>query len=267
MCGSCGVRPEVDWAAPFLGSAAGRAAAARVVLAAAPRPLDVRAAAGGWTVRRPTGAVLVVATLTALTGVLGPRADAEVDLPAVPASHPPGPDRRRSVVLVHGAAPGPAVDAGTAGWAERLMTGTSAARVVAGPGDPRSVLHDLLTDPLRRHVRVTGLESATLPGWGSPARRLPGVPAEVLPTQVASLAALLALRLSGRPVGERTRTRVVTGRTAVVLDALGPAVLGAGVVEGAPELPGTSAQAAVRSAQEGAGPRPSRQRAASSDGL
>jgi hypothetical protein len=40
--------------------------------------------------------------------------------------------------------------------------------------------------------------------------------------------ALLALRLAGRPAGERTRTRVGVGRTAVVLDALGPTVLGVG---------------------------------------
>jgi hypothetical protein len=91
------------------------------------------------------------------------------------------------------------------------------------------VLSALLADPLRRHVRVTGLTSATLPGWCSPAGPLPDVPAEALPEQVPSLVALLAVRLVGRPAGGRTRTRVGVGRTAVVLDALGPTVLGVGL--------------------------------------
>jgi hypothetical protein len=227
VCGGCGARSGADWAAPFLGSASARSAAARVVVAAAGRPVDVRAAAGGWTVRRPTGAAAVVGTLTALVGAVGPRADAEVGLPAVPGAAVPGPDRRRPVVLVHGAARGQEVDAGTAGWAERLMTGRSC--VVAAPGAPEPVLSALLADPLRRHVRVTGVHSAALPGWCSPAGRLPGIPATVVPAQVPSLVALLAVRLAGRPAGERTRTRVGVGRTAVVLDALGPTVLGVGL--------------------------------------
>ena len=226
MCGGCGARSEVDWAAPFLGSVSARSAAARVVVAAAGRPVDVRAAAGGWTVRRPTGASAVVGTLTALVGTVGPRADAEVGLPVVPGACLPGPDRRRPVVLVHGAARGQQVDAGTTGWAERLMTGRSC--VVAAPGDPEPVLSALLADPLRRHVRVTGVQSATLPGWCSLVGPLPGVPATVVPAQVPSLVALLAVRLAGRPAGERTRTRVDVGGPAVVLDALGPAVLGLG---------------------------------------
>ncbi len=263
VCGGCGVRPGVDWAAPFLGSLPARSAAARVVVAAAARPVDVRAAAGGWTVRRPTGASSVAGTLTALVGDLRPRADAEVGLPAALRTPLPGPDRRRPVVLVHGAAPGPVgVDAGAAGWAEQLMGGTSAC-VVAVPGDPRPVLHALLGDPLRRHVRVEGLDSATLPGWGPPAGPLPGIPAVVDPDQVPALVALLAVRLAGRPDGERTRTRVAAGRTAVVLDALGPTALAACTTSRAPE--GASAQAAC--VQDGAGPRPSRQRAASSEGL
>jgi hypothetical protein len=226
VCGGCGARSEVDWAAPFLGSVSARSAAARVVVAAAGRPVDVRAAAGGWTVRRPTGASAVVGTLTALVGAVGPRADAEVGLPVVPGACLPGPDRRRPVVLVHGAARGQQVDAGTTGWAERLMTGRSC--VVAAPGDPEPVLSALLADPLRRHVRVTGVQSATLPGWCSLVGPLPGVPATVVPAQVPSLVALLAVRLAGRPAGERTRTRVDVGGPAVVLDALGPAVLGLG---------------------------------------
>ena len=226
MCGGCGARSEVDWAAPFLGSVSARSAAARVIVAAAGRPVDVRAAAGGWTVRRPTGASAVVGTLTALVGAVGPRADAEVGLPVVPGACLPGPDRRRPVVLVHGAARGQQVDAGTTGWAEQLMTGRSC--VVAAPGDPEPVLSALLADPLRRHVRVTGVQSATLPGWCSLVGPLPGVPATVVPAQVPSLVALLAVRLAGRPAGERTRTRVDVGGPAVVLDALGPAVLGLG---------------------------------------
>ncbi len=231
MCGGCGARSGVDWAAPFLGSGAARAAAARVVVAAAGAPVDVRAAAGGWTVRRPTGASSVVGTLTALVAGVGPRAGAGVDLPDVPGARPPGPDRRRPVVLVHGPAAGSGVDAGAAGWADRLMAG--GAGVVAAPDDPRPVLSALLADPLRRHVRVTGLRSATLPGWGGVTGPLPGVPAAVLPAQVPALVALLAVRLSGRPHGERTRTRVAVGGAALVgaalvLDALGPTVLGLG---------------------------------------
>ena len=262
MCGACGARSDVDWAAPLLGSLPARSAAARVVLAAAGRPVDVRAAAGGWTVRRPTGTCRVVGTLTALVDAVGPRADAEVGLPEVPGACLPGPDRRRPVVLVHGTLPGSdgVVDAGAPGWAERLLGDPAAALAVAAPGDPRPVLDALLADPLRRHVRVTGLRSATLPGWGGVPGPLPDVPAAVLPTRVPALAALLAVRLSGRRSGERTRTRVVVGGTAVVLDALGPAVLGVGTVD-------PSAQAASSAAQAGAGPRPSRQRAASSDGL
>jgi hypothetical protein len=226
VCGGCGARSGLDWAAPYLGSTSARSAAASVVVAAAVRPVDVRAAAGGWTVRRPTGATAVVGTLTALVAAVGPRADAGVGLPAVPGACLPGPDRRRPVRLVHGAAGGEAVDAATAGWVERLVTGGS--DVVAAPDAPGPVLSALLADPLRRHVRVTGLRSPTLPGWCSPAGPLPGVPAAVLPGQVPALVALLTLRLAGRPTGERTRTRVGVGRTAVVLDALGPTVLGVG---------------------------------------
>ncbi len=227
MCGGCGARSGADWAAPFLGSTSARSAAARVVVAAAGRPVAVRAAVGGWTVRRPTGASAVVGTLTALVGAVGPRADAEVGLPAVPGASLPRPDRRRPVRLVHGAARGDVVDAGAAGWIERLMADGSG--VVAAPGDPEPVLSALLADPLRRHVRVTGLASATLPGWCSPTGPVPDVPAEALPEQVPSLVALLAVRLAGRPAGERTRTRVGVGRTAVVVDALGPTVLGVGL--------------------------------------
>ncbi len=267
MCGGCGARTDVDWASALLGSAPARSAAARVVRAAAGRAVDVRAAAGGWTVRRPTGGGLVVGTLSALVGAVGPRPDAGVDLPEVPGACVPEPDRRRPVVVVHGTPPGPhVVDAGAAGWADRLLAGPPGPAVVAVPvvvaasGDPGAVLHALLGDPLRRHVRVTGLESPALPGWGAVTGPLPGVPDRVLPTQVPALAALLAVRLSGRPPGERTRTRVAVGGTAVVLDALGPVVLGAGRVD-------PSAQAASSAAQAGAGPRPSRHRAASSDGL
>ncbi|MGY1697184.1 hypothetical protein ACI780_19975 [Geodermatophilus sp. SYSU D00814] len=224
MCGACGTRSGVDWAAPFLGAAPARSAAARVVRSATGRPADVRPVAGGWLVRRPTGASAVAHTLTALVGSLGPPADADVELPVAPGTHLPAPDRRRPVVLVHGPAPG-AVDAGAPDWGERLMTGPSG--MVATPGDPRPVLAALLGDPLRRHVRVEGLDAATLPGWGPVTGRLPAVPAAVLPGQVPSLVALLALRLSGRPPGERTRTRVDAGRATVVLDALGPTVLGA----------------------------------------
>ncbi|SNS65382.1 hypothetical protein SAMN04488107_3330 [Geodermatophilus saharensis] len=224
MCGGCGARSGVDWAAPFLGSAGGREAAARVVRAAAGRPVDVRPVAGGWLVRRPTGASLVAGTLTALVGSLGPPADADVELPPAPGRHLPAPDRRRPVVLVHGPTSG-AVDAGVPGWAERLVSGRSG--VVAAHGDPRPVLAALLADPLRRHVRVDWLDAAALPGWGPVAGRLPGVPVTVPPDRVPALAALLALRLPGRPPGERTRTRVGAGRATVVLDALGPTVLGA----------------------------------------
>ncbi len=261
MCGGCGARTDVDWASALLGSAPARSAAARVVCAAAGRAVDVRAAAGGWTVRRPTGGGLVVGTLTALVGAVGPRPDSGVDLPEVPGACVPEPDRRRPVVVVHGPPTGPhVVDAGAAGWVDRLLAGPPVPAVVAVPGDPGAVLHALLGDPLRRHVRVTGLESPALPGWGAVTGPLPGVPDRVLPTQVPALAALLAVRLSGRPPGERTRTRVAVSGTAVVLDALGPAVLGTGR-----EHP--SAQAASSAAQAGAGPRPSRHRAASSDGL
>jgi hypothetical protein len=231
MCGGCGTRSDADWATPFLGSRPGRAAAAAVVAAAVERPVDVRAAPGGWTVRRPTGAQLVVGSLTALITALAPPADAVVPLPAAPGATLPGPDRRRPVVLVHGDAVGvaEAVDADAADWAERLMTGTSAA-VVATGRHPQHVLHALLTDPLRLHVRITGLDGPTLPGWGHLSGRLAGVPDTVRPDQVPSLVALLALRLSGRPAGERTQTRVGAGEAAVVLDALGTTALAARIV-------------------------------------
>ncbi len=127
---------------------------------------------------------------------------------------------------MHCHAAGSRLDARDAGRAEALLAG--GARDVATPDDPRPVLSALLADPLRRHVRVTGLRSATLPGWGGVTGPLPGVPAAVLPARVPALVALLAVRLSGRPPGERTRTRVAVGGVALVLDALGPTVLGVG---------------------------------------
>jgi hypothetical protein len=79
-------------------------------------------------------------------------------------------------------------------------------------------------------VRITGLDGPTLPGWGHLSGRLAGVPDTVRPDQVPSLVALLALRLSGRPAGERTQTRVGAGEAAVVLDALGTTALAARIV-------------------------------------
>jgi hypothetical protein len=235
VCGGCGTRCEGDWATPFLNSLPSRAAAAAVVAAAAPRTVAVRAAPSGWVVRRPTGAQVVVGTLSALVRALGPDAAADVALPAVPTVQLPEPDRRRPVVVVHGAAAA-AVDAESDGWAERLMTYRDGTIAVAAPRRPQEVLAAMLDDPLRHHVRVVGLQSATLPGWRSPSLALPGLPATVDPGQAPAVVALVGVRACDRPPGERTSTQVDVGGRRLVVETWGRTVLSADVTrEPAPE--------------------------------
>ena len=232
MCGGCRPAGRADWATPFLASLQARAAAADVVTAAARRPSTVRAVPGGWVVRRPTGAHELVGTLSELVVAVGPEADAEVTLRAAATADLPPPDRRRPVVLVHGAAER-GVDAETDGWAERLMTASDPSDTVASTQRPESVLAALLADPLRRHVRVVGLQSPTLPGWRAPSGGLPGVPTAVAPGYAPAVVALVGVRVAGRAAAERTRTEVGVGARRLVVEARGHAVLSATV--GGPE--------------------------------
>ncbi|GAB3192741.1 hypothetical protein GCM10027261_06240 [Geodermatophilus arenarius] len=230
MCGACGPGPAEDWASPVLGSPAARSAAAAVVGAAAPRGVRVRAVPGGWTVARPTGGTTVAGTLTRLVEAAAADPGAEVDLPPAAGAHVPV-GGRRPVTLVHGDAVPGAVDTRDVAWPHRV-TGARAPVVLTARERPEEVLDLLLADPLRRSVRVAGLESATLAGWRGPAARLPGVPAAVPRDRVPALAALLALRLAGRGPHERTRTRVAVDGTPLTLDALGRRVLALHAGEG-----------------------------------
>ncbi|PRY48453.1 hypothetical protein LY71_10990 [Geodermatophilus tzadiensis] len=221
MCGACGGSPAEDWASPVLGSRPARAAAAAVLAAAAARGTAVRAVPGGWTVRRPTGAAVVVGTLSGLLTAAAPDPDADAGLPPAPGAQPPPPDHRRPVTLVHGDGDG-AVDTRDAGWAERVPP-CGPPLVLAAPAEPTAVLDRLLSDPLRRSLRIAGLVGQVF-GPGT-AARLPGVPGAVAVDRVPALAALLALRLAGRSPHERTRTAVDVDGTPVVLEALGRRVL------------------------------------------
>jgi len=230
VCGGCRAEGRTDWATPFLASLQARAAAAVVLTAAARRPSTVRAVPGGWVVRRPTGASELVGTLSDLVSAVGPAADAEVPLGAAATADLPPPDRRRPVVLVHGRAER-CVDAEADGWAERLMTASDPSGTVASSQRPELVLAALLADPLRRHVRVVGLQSPSLPGWRSPSGGLPGVPTAVVLGYVPAVVALIGVRLGGRAAAGRTRTEVGVGARRLVVEACGHAVLSAVVDE------------------------------------
>ncbi|WP_448640366.1 hypothetical protein [Geodermatophilus sp. URMC 63] len=223
MCGACGTSSAADWASPVLGLRTARAAAAAVIAAAAARGRAIRAVPGGWTVRRPTGAGAVVGTLTDLVAATVPDPGASPLLPTVSGAHLPPPDRRRPVTLVHGEVADALVAGGDA-WPD-LVAEAGPPLVLAVADAPGSVLDRLLADPLRRAVRVTDLVGCTLPGWGDVPVRLPDVPGAVAPDRVPALAALLAIRLSGRPSSERTRTLVDVAGTTLRLEALGGRVL------------------------------------------
>ena len=225
MCGSCGPRSAEDWASPLLASLSSRRAAGSVVSAACARPARIRAVPGGWTVHRPTGAVVVVATLTELVDTVTPSADAAVDPVAAPAVDVTGLPHRLPVTLAHGAGAMPAIDSRAYGWQQRLMARRSPVTLLS-PDDPEQTLRQLLRDPLRRHVRVADLLSPSLPGWGPPRQPLPDLPEEVPAAHLAWLTALLAVRLRGQTAGNRTRTTLAVDGHALTLDALGRQVLG-----------------------------------------
>jgi hypothetical protein len=193
------------------------AAAARVVVAAAGGPVDVRAAAGGWTVRRPTGASSVVGALTALVAAVGPAGRRR----GRPAGRPRVPARPGRTVAGRGPRARPAAGSGSTPAPPAGPSGSwpAVAGVVAAPDDPRRCSPHSWPIRCGGTSGSPGLRSATLPGWGGVTGPLPGVPAAVLPAQVPALVALLAVRLSGRPhggahadAGGRRRGRAGRGR-------------------------------------------------------
>lgn len=104
MCGGCSREGPADWLSPAVPSRAARKVAARTVseLVAVTR-LQVRDSASGFTVHRPTGKVIVAATLSAVWDEVARGASLRLDEPTYStagAALPPRVPATRLVLLV-----------------------------------------------------------------------------------------------------------------------------------------------------------------------